>query len=81
MSAFVVLGGLALASCGGSSTTSDTEPGYGDGSLVSELSGPTSTLPAPEVMPLTGLPITDVAASIRPALVAKIDNHPAARPQ
>ena len=79
--AVVVAGGLALAACGGSSTTSDTEPGYGDGSLVSELSGPTTTLPAPEVMPLTGLPITDAAVSIRPALVAKIDNHPTARPQ
>ena len=79
--AVVAAGGLALAACGGSSTTSDTEPGYGDGSLVSELSGPTTTLPAPEVMPLTGLPITDAAVSIRPALVAKIDNHPAARPQ
>ena len=63
--AVVVAGGLALAACGGSSTTSDTEPGYGDGSLVSELSGPTSTLPAPEVMPLTGLPIADAAASGR----------------
>lgn len=79
--AVVAAGGLALAACGGSSATSDTEPGYGDGSLVSELSGPTTTLPAPEVMPLTGLPITDAAVSIRPALVAKIDNHPAARPQ
>jgi hypothetical protein len=30
---------------------------------------------------LTGLPIEDKAAAARPALVAKIDNHPAARPQ
>ncbi len=81
VSAVVVAGGLALAACGASSTTSDTEPAYGDGSLVTELSGPTTTLPAPEVMPLTGLPITDAAVSIRPALVAKFDNHPAARPQ
>lgn len=81
MSAFAVVGGLALASCGGTSTTSVSEPNFGDGSLVTELTGPTSTLPAPEVMPLTGLPVTNAADSIRPALVAKIDNHPAARPQ
>lgn len=81
----VLIAGVTLAACGGSDAgapvDSTPEPVYGDGSLVSELSGPTTTLPAPEVMPLTGLPITDAAASIRPAMVAKIDNHPAARPQ
>src|SRR4029078_12309197 len=33
------------------------------------------------VMPVTGLPITDPAATQRVALVVKIDNHPDARPQ
>lgn len=38
--------------------------------------------PAPdEVMPLTGLAVTDPAKATRPALVVKIDNHPQARPQ
>jgi len=80
----VLFAGVALAACGGgsdSSVDSTPEPSYGDGSLPSELSGPTNILPAPEVMPLTGLGITDAASSTRPALVAKIDNHPQARPQ
>jgi Protein of unknown function (DUF3048) N-terminal domain/Protein of unknown function (DUF3048) C-terminal domain len=33
------------------------------------------------VYPLTGLPVTDPAAAARPALVVKIDNNAAARPQ
>src|SRR6188472_4781799 len=41
----------------------------------------TTTAPAVPVMPLTGLPITDPALAQRQALVVKIDNHPAARPQ
>ena len=81
----VVLASAALAACGGGGGSSETEnipePSYGDVALPSTLPGPTTTLPAPEVMPLTGLPITDAAAATRPALVAKIDNHPAARPQ
>ena len=80
----VVAGSLVLAACGGgggSNADNTPEPSYGDVALPSTLPGPTTTLPAPEVMPLTGLPITDAAAATRPALVAKIDNHPAARPQ
>ena len=79
----VVAGSLVLAACGGGGGNADNtpEPSYGDVALPSTLPGPTTTLPAPEVMPLTGLPITDAAAATRPALVAKIDNHPAARPQ
>lgn len=77
-----VIASTALAACGGGSSTEDIpEPSYGDIALPSTLPGPTTTLPAPEVMPLTGLPITDALAATRPALVAKIDNHPAARPQ
>ncbi len=41
----------------------------------------TTTAEAEPVMPLTGLPIDDEAVAARPALVAKIDNHPQARPQ
>lgn len=85
---FMVVGAVvasaALAACGGgggSSTEDIPEPSYGDVALPSTLPGPTTTLPAPELMPLTGLPIEDAAAATRPALVAKIDNHPAARPQ
>lgn len=83
--AVAVIASLALAACGGGGDGSKTEnipePSYGDVALPSTLPGPTTTLPAPEVMPLTGLPIDDAAAATRPALVAKIDNHPAARPQ
>lgn len=49
---------------------------------------PTTTLPASTttevpvpVYPLTGLPVTDPAVADRPALVVKIDNNAAARPQ
>lgn len=81
--ATAVAGSLVLGACGGGDSGADNtpEPSYGDVALPSTLPGPTTTLPAPEVMPLTGLPITDAAAATRPALVAKIDNHPAARPQ
>ena len=80
----LLLAGLALAACGGGDSDAPEdipEPSYADVALPSTLPGPTTTLPAPEVMPLTGLPIVDAAAATRPALVAKFDNHPAARPQ
>ena len=50
---------------------------------VTTTAAPATTAPAPSVpvYPLTGLPITDEAASLRPALVVKIDNNAAARPQ
>jgi hypothetical protein len=41
----------------------------------------TTTEPPEPVMPLTGLPIEDPAVAQRIALVVKIDNAPAARPQ
>jgi hypothetical protein len=40
----------------------------------------TTEVPVP-VYPLTGLPVTDPAVAERPALVVKIDNNAAARPQ
>lgn len=45
------------------------------------VTGPTTTIEAAPVYPLTGLPISDEAKALRPALVVKIDNHPDARPQ
>jgi len=41
----------------------------------------TTTEPAGPVYPLTGLPVTDPVAAERPAMVVKIDNNKAARPQ
>ena len=62
-----------IAACGGgSSQSADTTPG-GTGS---------DTVPAASLVnPLLGTPVTDAAAAARVALVAKIDNHPGARPQ
>jgi hypothetical protein len=63
-----------LAACGGGSSSSDGSGADGTGTGA----------PAQGVgvnYPLTGLPIEDKAAAARPALVTKIDNHPAARPQ
>ncbi len=61
-----------LAACGGGGTSSDTTAGSVD---------PLTTTPPGPGYPLTGLPITDQVAATRVALVAKIDNHPASRPQ
>ncbi|NBR66053.1 MAG: DUF3048 domain-containing protein, partial [Actinobacteria bacterium] len=64
-----------LASCGGGGGTAD---GSADTSVASVSTDPA----APAVVyPLTGLPVDDAAKAARPALVAKIDNHPNARPQ
>lgn len=40
-----------------------------------------TTIPAAPTYPLTGMPITDILVAGRVAVVVKIDNHPAARPQ
>jgi hypothetical protein len=63
-----------IASCGGGggSSTADTNP---DGTPVDTTSS------AGPVFPLLGTPVTDATAASRVALVAKIDNHPNARPQ
>ena len=61
-----------LAACGGGGTSSDS---------TADVIDPLTTTPAVPGYPLTGLPITDQAAATRVALAAKIDNHPAARPQ
>jgi len=64
----------ALASCGGSDSSSPSS----DSSGVTDSSVATAPV---DVFPLTGLPVDDPAKAARPALVAKLDNHPDARPQ
>ena len=72
----ITAGAVALsliAACGGGSNSASTNS-----------DGVVSTDPAANagpVYPLLGTPVTDAAAASRPALVAKIDNHPEARPQ
>src|SRR3954451_4818654 len=58
-----------------------TTAATGPSSSTTSSAATSTTIPADPVMPLTGLPITDPAAAARGALVGKIDNHPAARPQ
>ncbi|MDQ4070254.1 MAG: DUF3048 domain-containing protein [Actinomycetota bacterium] len=58
---------LVLVACGG-----------GDGG-DRPVPAPTTTLPP--IAPLTGLPLTEQARLARPALVVKIENAPASRPQ
>lgn len=68
----IVLSVIASCGGGGSSSTADTNP---DGTPVDTTSS------AGPVFPLLGTPVTDAAAASRVTLVAKIDNHPNARPQ
>lgn len=71
-----LVGALSLstiAACGGNSASS-----------VDTSVDTTTTAPAAfagPLYPLLGLPATDPAAAARPVIVAKIDNHPEARPQ
>lgn len=65
---------LVGAACGGGGSSSDTLT-PSDSTVES---GDVETGP---VYPLTGLPVTDEDAVKRMALVVKIDNHPASRPQ
>ncbi len=62
-----VVAALVLVACGGG------------GGGERGASAPTTTLPP--IAPLTGLALTDQARLARPALVVKIENAPAARPQ
>jgi len=80
------------AACGGSDDSSattapasstpgsSTEPAATTAPPTTEEATTTTMAPVP-VYPLTGLPITDPAVAARPALVVKIDNNKAARPQ
>lgn len=82
---------LATAACGGSDESSDTtaasSTSTGSTELATTTAPPTTeavtttTMAPVPVYPLTGLPITDGAIAARPALVVKIDNNKAARPQ
>lgn len=66
-----------MASCGGSSSS----PNSTTSSVAQEA---TTTVPqVVDVYPLLGTPVvaSDSGWKTRPALVAKIDNHPSARPQ
>ncbi|NDF82509.1 MAG: DUF3048 domain-containing protein, partial [Actinobacteria bacterium] len=70
---------MVLAACGGGSSESASEDDLAPTTTVEpEPTTTTTTLP-PILAPLTGLPVE--AEITRPALVAKIDNHPKARPQ
>lgn len=85
-SVVVVATGIAIAACGGGGESSP--PSSLDTTTLAPVTTlatttteqTTTTIPGP-VMPLTGLRGTDEAMATRPAIVAKIDNHPAARPQ
>lgn len=68
--AVALAGLLLLAACGG---------GGGGKADVGQGEGPTTTL-AP-FAPLTGLPLADQARLRRPALIVKVENAPASRPQ
>ena len=61
---------LVLAACGGGGGGGDAAP-----------PGDATTTTLPPFAPLTGLPLTDQARLARPALVIKIENAPASRPQ
>jgi hypothetical protein len=84
---------LVAAACGGGgddtadTTTTTASPTTTERTTTTSAAptttvAATTTTEAPEpVMPLTGLPIDDPALAQRIALVVKIDNAPAARPQ
>ncbi|MCY7300574.1 MAG: DUF3048 domain-containing protein [Ilumatobacteraceae bacterium] len=90
--AAVALTTIAVA-CGGDDSSSPTvEPttsAVATTDAATTTAARTTTLPATTtttellvpVYPLTGLPVTDPIAAERPALVVKIDNNAAARPQ
>jgi len=71
---------LFVAACGGgsSSDTATDDTAAPATTVEPEPTTTTTTIP-PILAPLTGLPVE--AEITRPALVAKIDNHPKARPQ
>ncbi len=61
---------VVLVACGG-----------GDGGGAAPPPGVAATTTLPPIAPLTGLPLTDQARLARPALIVKIENAPASRPQ
>ena len=81
-----ILAGIALAACGGGGDSSESTTTSLAPTTVATTEAPTTvpetttTVPVP-LMPLTGQPVVDEAIAVRPAIAAKIDNHPDARPQ
>lgn len=74
--AVATLGGSAvLGACGGGSSSSDTT------AVVAVDDTQVTVAPEVPIFPLLGTELTDESVMARPALAAKIDNHPAARPQ
>lgn len=82
---------LALAACGGDSeahptttvesSTTQRSTTTTESSTTTSESSTSTTVAAVPVMPLTGVPVADEAVAVRPALVVKIDDNPAAHPQ
>ena len=76
--------GLVVASCSGSSDSTSTESSAesvaGDSTETTVAESTTTTIPIVRA-PLTGAQAPDEAVIGRPALVVKIDNHPKSRPQ
>jgi hypothetical protein len=85
-----VVGGAALLGACSSATsktpattaaaTTSSAPPAPTTAATTTTVAPTTTLPPP-VEPLTGLALTDAALLAKPALVVKVSNDPAARPQ
>lgn len=84
MAACLVVAATAIGACGGGGATqvpaASTLPTTTVEPTTTTEATTTTTIPLPKA-PLTGLPTADQAVFSRPAIVAKIDNHPAARPQ
>ena len=79
--ALLVVGGLFVASCSGSSDSvaQDTQDSVAETqTTIPETT--TTTIPVVRA-PLTGAAALDETVLERPAMVVKIDNHPRARPQ
>ena len=91
LAALLVAAVVAAGCSGGGGSGADTTapPTSADTTAVPDTTAPPETTEAATstteaagpVYPLTGLPVTDPAAAARPALVVKIDNNKAARPQ
>lgn len=75
----LVVFGLVVASCSGSSDSSGTTVAVESSTTVAAEST-TTTIPIVRA-PLTGAQAPDESVIGRPAMVVKIDNHPKARPQ
>jgi len=83
---------IGVVACGGDGTSAPTvvptTSAVATTAAATTTVAPTTTLAATTttevplpVYPLTGLPVTDPAVALRPALVVKIDNNALARPQ